>query len=90
VAAGNATIELGEGIRANCKIAASRTESAASEVKSAPKADLSSLTSMLEARWKGNAPSASSKAEPLKAGQVRSFKIVKLDPESKRIEIELA
>ncbi len=90
VAAGNATVELGEGIRANCKIAASRAESVASEVKSAPKADLSSLTSMLEARWKGNAPSASSRAEPLQAGQVRSFKIVKLDPESKRIEIELA
>jgi small subunit ribosomal protein S1 len=90
VAAGNASVELGEGIRANCKISASPAESAASEVKSAPKADLSSLTSMLEARWKGNAPSASARPEPLQAGQVRSFKIVKLDPESKRIEIELA
>jgi hypothetical protein len=28
--------------------------------------------------------------EPLSSGQIRSFKIVKLDAESKKIEVELA
>jgi small subunit ribosomal protein S1 len=45
---------------------------------------------MLKARWKGSAPAPSAKPEPLTAGQVRSFKIVKLDAEAKKIEVELA
>ena len=85
---GVATIELGEGIRATCKI---KVALAASEVpKAAPKADLSSLTSMLQARWKGNAPAPSAAPEPLRPGQIRSFKIVKLDTASKSIEVQLA
>jgi small subunit ribosomal protein S1 len=62
----------------------------ASPAKEAGKADLSSLTSMLQARWKGNAPVAAAKAEPLQAGQVRSFKIVKIDAGAKRIDVEMA
>jgi hypothetical protein len=45
---------------------------------------------MLKARWQGNAPAAESKPEPLAQGQIRTFKIVTLDPESKKIEVELA
>jgi small subunit ribosomal protein S1 len=80
-----ATVELGEGIRAVCRIAA--TAPAAAESKSEGKADLSSLTSMLQARWKGGATPTS--AAPA-AGQVRSFRIVKLDREARQIEVELA
>jgi small subunit ribosomal protein S1 len=54
------------------------------------KADLSSLSTMLSARWKGSAPAPSTTPEPLKAGQVRSFKITKLDAESKSIEVQVA
>ncbi len=54
------------------------------------KADLSSLSTMLQARWKGSAPSASAAPEPLRAGQIRSFKIVKLDADAKTIEVQLA
>jgi hypothetical protein len=39
---------------------------------------------------KGNAPAASVKPEALSAGQIRSFKIVKLDAETKKITVELA
>jgi hypothetical protein len=39
-----------------------------------PAAILSSLSSMLKARWQGNAPAAS-KPEPFSAGQIRSFTI---------------
>ena len=43
---------------------------------------------MLAAKWKsGGAGEAA--AEPLKAGQIRSFKISSVDPTSKKIELEL-
>ena len=79
-------VELGQGIHATCKMSA--TVAAKSEAQSPAKADLSSLSSMLQARWKtgsGGPP----KAEPARAGQVRSFRIVKLDRAAKKIELEL-
>jgi small subunit ribosomal protein S1 len=46
---------------------------------------------MLNARWKGGAAgSVSRKPEAPQAGQVRSFKITKLDAAAKTIEVELA
>ena len=81
-----ARAELGEGIFANCRI--SEKLQAPEETKPEPKVDLSSLTSMLQARWKGGASNA--KPEPVKAGQVRSFRITQLDPPNKKIEVELA
>jgi hypothetical protein len=41
---------------------------------------------MLQAKWKG----AQGKREPLRSGQIRSFRIVKLDTGGKKIELELA
>jgi len=80
-------VELGEGILAICQTApqTKAQEAASGEAK----ADLSSLSSMLEARWKG-AASAESKAEAARAGQVRRFRIAKLDRAAKKIELELA
>jgi small subunit ribosomal protein S1 len=60
------------------------------ETKAESRLDISSLTSMLNARWKGGAASGGSKPEAAVAGQVRSFRIVKLDPAAKKIELELA
>jgi len=85
--AAHATVELGEGIRAVCRVAPAPV--AAAETTAA-KVDLSSLSSMLKARWKGNAPAAAAEPEPMHAGQIRSFKIIKLDPDAKTIEVELA
>lgn len=79
--------ELGEGIHAACK--ASAKAPAKSDAPDTSKADLSSLSSMLQARWKTGG-SATPKAEPARAGQVRSFRIVKLDRTAKKIEVELA
>jgi small subunit ribosomal protein S1 len=86
--AGQTTVELGEGVRALCRITANAT--AATETKSEAKADLSSLTSMLQARWKSGPAPAAAKSEALHAGQIRSFRIVKLDRETKKIEVETA
>ncbi len=84
------TIELGEGIRAVCKGATKAAAETAQATAAPAEADLSSLSSMLQARWKGSTPAPSASPEPLREGQIRSFKIVKLDADSKRIEVELA
>ena len=87
VASGRARVELGEGIQAVCKLGA---ESSEKEEKAAdPKTDLSSLKSMLEARWKGGQATGVPRREPVRAGQIRSFRIIKLDAAAKRIELEL-
>jgi small subunit ribosomal protein S1 len=82
-----ARVELGEGIEASCRI--SDPGAAASEQTDPVKADLSSLTSMLQARWKGGAPKDTHKPDAVRAGQIRSFRIAKLDVGAKRIELEL-
>jgi len=81
---GVAKVELGEGVRAICHTV---KNAPAAENKDETKPDLSSLTSMLQARWKGSA--APVKSETLQVGQVRSFRIVKLDREAKKIDVEL-
>ncbi len=81
-------VELGEGIQATCRIAV--TSAASAESQSPGRADLSSLSSMLKARWKGDAVTGPAKPEPVRAGQVRGFRIVRLDRAAKRIELELA
>jgi small subunit ribosomal protein S1 len=84
-------VELGEGIRAICHTAfATPSQAAAPETRPVDKPDLSSLSSMLKARWQGNVPAAGAKPEPLAQGQIRTFKIVRLDAEAKKIEVELA
>jgi small subunit ribosomal protein S1 len=80
--------ELGEGIHATCRAVAAAAPAKA-DAPATSKADLSSLSSMLQARWKsGSSPTP--KAEPARAGQVRSFRIVKLDRAAKKIDVELS
>jgi small subunit ribosomal protein S1 len=82
-----ARVELGDGIHATCRI--SGAAAAPNEPRAAAKADLSSLSSMLQARWKTGA-GAPVKTEPARAGQICSFRIAKLDRAGKKIEVELA
>jgi len=84
-----ARVELGEGIRATCRITAAAAAKEESRVEAA-KLDVSSLGAMLNARWKSGAVSSTAKPEALRAGQIRSFRIVKLDAAAKKIELELA
>src|SRR5436305_1135719 len=88
VSGGRAKVELGEGVNAICRL---NSEAPAQEERAIQaKANLSSLSSMLEARWKGGQGGGSgTKSEPVRSGQVRSFRIVKLDPAAKKIELEL-
>ena len=85
-----AKIELGDGIMADCRMPAPGGEDSAAQ-PATPSADLSSLTAMLSAKWKqGGTPSQSARPEAAKTGQIRSFRITKLDQASKKIEVELA
>jgi small subunit ribosomal protein S1 len=100
VSRASARVELGEGIIAPCRIReeqaakdeerAGKESSSSSSSSSSIKADLSSLGSMLQARWKSGAPADDVKPESFRAGQVRKFRIVKLDPATKKIELEPA
>ena len=80
-------VELGEGIHAACK--AGPAAPAKSDAPAPATADLSSLSSMLQARWKTGA-GAPVKAEPARAGQVRSFRIMQIDRAAKKIAVEPA
>jgi len=82
-----ARVELGDGIHATCKVTTAAPAKADSPKES--KADLSSLTSMLQAKWKTGS-GGPAKTEPVRAGQVRSFRIVNLDRAAKKIELEFA
>ena len=92
VSGDSAQVELGEGIQARCRISIpSATLAASSGASSAgEKTDLASMTSMLQARWKSGATAEASKPQELKAGQVRSFRITKIEAPTKKVEVELA
>src|SRR5208282_440324 len=83
-----ARAELGEGIQGTCRIPAARPAEGKTPAESKP--DLGSLSSMLKAHWKGAPVAGGSKPEAVRAGQIRSFRIAKLDPAAKKIELELA
>jgi small subunit ribosomal protein S1 len=80
-------VELGDGIHATCEV--TKPAAAQPEAHKESKTDLSSLSSMLQARWKSGS-GGPPKTEPVRAGQVRSFRILKLDRTAKKIEVELA
>jgi small subunit ribosomal protein S1 len=97
VSGGHTRVELGEGVQATCRIPEERSAKPEKEDKSAEpsssssssKPDLSSLGSMLQARWKSGAPTDEAKPEAARTGQIRKFRIAKLDPATKKIELEL-
>jgi small subunit ribosomal protein S1 len=94
----NARVELGEGVVGTCGMDAAgsvpekpgKAEPEAASAKPHSTPDLSSLGSMLQARWKGGASADGAKPEPVRSGQIRKFRIARLDPAAKKIELELA
>jgi small subunit ribosomal protein S1 len=89
-------VELAEGVIAACRIVKPSKQDSFKQDKGtgkesvlASKPDLSSLGSMLQAKWKSGSSNDDVKSEALSAGQVRKFRITKLDLENKKIELEL-
>ncbi len=50
--------------------------------------DITALTAMLSEKWKSGG-GGDSERDNVRPGQVRSFKIIALDPENRRIDLEL-
>ena len=88
VSQGLARVELGEGIEGSCRISSETPVAEAPAVEG--KVDLSSLSSMLKARWKGGPSVAASKPEAMNAGQIRSFRIGHMEPDARKVALELA
>ena len=87
VAQGLARVELGEGIEGTWRTG---TESSVTEAPSGEgRVDLSSLSSMLKARWKGGPSSGPTKPEGINVGQIRSFRVKPLEPDAKKIDLVL-
>ena len=84
VSGGRAKVELGEGVTASVKLPEQKQETNAG----AGKADLSALTEMLSQKWKSGGAGSGAAAEPPRAGQIRSFRIAKIDVAAKKIELE--
>jgi len=86
-----AKVELGEGVLATCQIPDQNPQPAGKGSEQTGRPDLSVLTAMLSAKWKqGRMPSSPSGAEAVRAGQIRGFRILSLDPKTKEIDLELA
>lgn len=106
VSRNRANVELGDGVHAVCVLAEraepKEERKAAKEDRKAaaqPAVDLGALTSMLSSKWKGGesaggasggAVEPESRTAGVKAGQIRTFRVSKLDAEKKRIELDLA
>jgi small subunit ribosomal protein S1 len=93
VSDGRARVELGEGVIATCRIPEENLTTAGRRLESdvpssSTKPDLSSLGSMLQTRWKSGASANEAKTEAMRAGQIRKFRITKLDSATKKIELE--
>ena len=87
VSGARAKVELGEGVHATCRLSAEAPRE--EENFKQDNVDLSSLSSMLQARWKGGQGGGGPKGEGPRSGQIRSFRISKLDAATKKIELEL-
>ncbi len=92
VSNGQARVELGDGINATCRIVPGgpAKELVEAPAQASAKPDLSSLSSKLKAHWKGGAVVSEAKPEAVRAGQIRKFRITRLDPSARTIELELA
>jgi small subunit ribosomal protein S1 len=74
-----AAIQLGEGVDGVCAVP---------EGMAAPAA-AGTMAAALSAAWKSGPAAAAAGPDPLKEGELRTFKITSLDPTSKRIELEV-
>jgi len=83
-----AQVEFGDGVYGTCPLGSG--ERAVSYATGGGAAgNVSALSSMLQARWKGVGVSGASQPEPLQVGQVRKFRITKLDLSTKSIQVAL-
>jgi small subunit ribosomal protein S1 len=83
-------VELGEGVMAECRLAA-KAQAARSTQAETARPDIGSLTAMLAAKWKQGGMGETPRSQPsVRAGEIRSFRITGLDAGTRKIELEPA
>jgi small subunit ribosomal protein S1 len=80
------TVELGDGIHAQARLV---LEAPANDQPQSAAVDLSSFSAMLASRWKNGPSPAEAKSEPVRTGQIRSFRITMVDRGAKKIKVQL-
>lgn len=84
--ASHAKVEISEGVHARCRL---KEAAPGGEKARAAAADVDDLAALLAAKWKGSGGSEGDR-KTLRTGQLRRFRIVALDAEHRRIEVEVA
>jgi len=87
---GSSRIEFGDGVFGSCLPSEANQVQGAYRQGDGSSGNVSDFGAQLMARWKGGAPAGPAKPEALHAGQIRQFRITRLDPETKLIEVALA
>jgi len=80
-------VELGDGVLGACPPNSSSAGGTDLRDGGGAAGDVSTMSSMLMARWKGNTPAGPRKPDLLQPGQIRQFRITQLDRDSKLIEV---
>jgi len=81
-------VELGDGVYGKC-LPVSETTNATYRVGGGAAGNVADLSSMLMAKWKGGGATTSTKPQAIQIGQVRKFRITKLDPAAKSVELAM-
>lgn len=84
----SAKVEVAEGVTGICRVPKNEPAKAA-EPADRPKVDLSSMREMLATRWKTGPVEVAQQAPKFRVGEVRTFKVIGLDPKRKAVELEL-
>ena len=87
---GAARIEFGDGVYGACPPTAKQGPGTDQQVSAGAAGNILTMSSMLMARWKGNAQAGPREPNPMQPGQIRQFRITQLDRESKLIEVSPA
>ncbi|MBS1835015.1 MAG: 30S ribosomal protein S1 [Acidobacteria bacterium] len=90
VHASAAKVELGDRVTGMCKFKSQAQKDKEAASANSPKADISSAAALLTAKFKGGGGSSAPAADVPKPGQVRKFRITRIDTVNKRIDLELA
>ena len=83
-----AKVEVGDGVFGVCRLSAADQGGEGKQGGGPGKVDLSQMTAMLKARWKSG-PDFEAEQKVVRGGQIRQFRILAMDAQSKRIELEL-
>jgi len=82
---GSAKVEVADGVFGACHLT-SKQQAGVEAAADTERSDLASMTARLAARWRQG---KAAPPEPVRAGQIRSFRVSALDAAAKRIELEL-